>query len=79
MVIPIVSYEEKEQLYRAMKLSSLASVIIYEIDYNPTDYQVEGLACCLMEMIAEELGEKKPEIDISFNGRYVFNFKGEEK
>ncbi len=47
------------------------------LDYNPTDYQPEGLAAAVTEWTAQLCRFPKPEIPVTFNRalrRYVFDF-----
>ena len=47
------------------------------LQYNPTDYQPEGLAVAVAEWAAQACGFPKPEIAVAFDRarrRYVFDF-----
>ena len=52
-------------------------VRVVGLDYNPCDYQPEGLAAAVAEWAAREFGFPAPEIPVSFDrgrSRYVFAF-----
>ncbi len=47
------------------------------LQYNPTDYQPEGLAAAVAEWAAQVCGFPKPEVPVAFDrarSRYVFDF-----
>jgi hypothetical protein len=51
------------------------------LQYNPTDYQPEGLAVAIAEWAAQACGFSKPEVPVVFDRtrrRYVFAFSGAE-
>lgn len=50
-------------------------VKLHELTYNPTDYQVEGLAIALLEMICKATNSILPLIHVEFikaKNKYVF-------
>jgi hypothetical protein len=52
-------------------------VRVVGLDFDPRDYQPEGLAAAIAEWAAQEFGFAKPEIPVSFDpdrNRYVFRF-----
>jgi hypothetical protein len=52
-------------------------VHITALDFDPRDYQPEGLAAAIAEWAAQEFGFPKPEVPVAFDrvhNRYVFSF-----
>jgi hypothetical protein len=52
-------------------------MVIHAVDFNPTDYQDEGLICVVMESIAKELNIPKLPVDIKYDKllrKYIFDF-----
>jgi hypothetical protein len=57
-------------------------VILKAVDFNPLDYQDEGLAAALMCWMSEEFEIPIAPLEIKFdraNNRYLFNFETETK
>jgi hypothetical protein len=56
-------------------------VRLLQVDYNPTDYQPEGLTCAIVAWTSQVFGFAKPEIGAEFDkrkARYVFSFEAPE-
>ena len=52
-------------------------VRVEDLEYNPCDYQPEGLALAVAEWAAREFGFPEPETSVAFDrdqNRYVFSF-----
>lgn len=57
-------------------------VQVLRVDYNPTDYQPEGLACAIAGWASQVFGFPRPGIEVDFNKqkrRYVFSFETQEE
>lgn len=63
-------------LQKALDISGQSiKVTIYDIEYNPTDFQEEGLTPALAEAIAKETGRPIPEFCVGFDKakrKYIF-------
>src|ERR1700726_1512442 len=63
---------------RNKRFSGAVVVRLIQIEYNPTNYQAEGLAYAVASLAAEAFGFDKPEELVEFDkarGRYVFSFE----
>ncbi len=63
----------------AQRRSEAAPLLVRlkQLDFNPCDYQPEGLAAAVAEWAAQEFGFPKLEIPVAFDrdrNRYVFSF-----
>ncbi len=56
--------------------NQLSTVVVSNIEYIETDFQVEGLSMAIIGWLIEEFDLEPPKIDISFNrelNQYVFD------
>lgn len=52
-------------------------IVVKDVEYNPCDYQEEGLACAIMGWASQEFDITIPAIDVSFDkkaNQYIFRF-----
>ena len=50
---------------------------LQKLDYNFADFQVEGITCAVIGLLANKFGFPNPEIEVTFekpNNRYTFVF-----
>ncbi|MBL8183155.1 MAG: hypothetical protein JNL64_16275, partial [Blastocatellia bacterium] len=65
------------QLDDRLKREAPLVMRLQKLDYNPTDFQVEGLTCAVIGLLANKFGIPTPNIEVGFdkpNNRYTFVF-----
>lgn len=82
-----ISHEEREAVEKGLLLiaasiratiSAPIMICLVDIDYNPCDYQPEGITCAMMEWSAQEFGFTPPTIPVFYDKAsncYHFNFE----
>lgn len=87
-ILNAVTCEEEKLIYTGLKkiseLIKLASpykfdslIIFHAIEYNPCDYQTEGLIPAIYQWVSEALKIDTPNIEVRFNknlNKYEFNY-----
>lgn len=67
-------YQDQEALKFGMKLLPPVHVVVKNIEYNPTDYQPEGLTCALIHLASKQLDIPVPYYTWKFDKKYIFDF-----